>query len=287
MKKHGDIDDNGDAIMVTAVILFSLLLSAGSSYLVQYGEIVGKEEDMEHASDVEEAMLRIRTSMNSLITSRDTNTMILNRVTLGTPGNPYLTVARSSGVMTNTPDPSTFYLELVVKSGGTETVLNSVNGALTCQSNNYYFHDQTHHFTGGGIVLEQHGSEVMSSSPDITVSRTGSGYSLQLYLYGMAGEYWKISGIESLPLKVSMAGYSDIDREIDPTDTFALRVNGLGEKAWNDYMQGYLTERGMAEGTDFILNPPTDWDDPSQELEIEFPGIESVFARIGDMEVEQ
>lgn len=288
MKRYGDMNERGDAIMVTSVILLSIFLSVGSNYLLEYGEIVGKETDMEHVTDLEESFLRMRMSMNSLISSRDTDTMIINRVTLGTPGNPYLTVARSSGVLTNTPDPGSFHLEMVVKSAtGSEEILNSLSGAIYCESNNYYFHDQTYYFTAGGIVLDQYGSEVMSSHPDITLSTTDRGYSLQCYLYGVVGKYWKISGIESLPLKVSMAGYSDIERDIDPDDTLTLRINGIGEKAWHDHMDDHLTERGLTEGSDFVLHPPADWDDPTQKLEIDLLGIDTLFARIGEMEVEQ
>ncbi|MBN1390778.1 MAG: hypothetical protein JXA22_09080 [Candidatus Thermoplasmatota archaeon] len=286
MKVFKGLNDRGDAIMVTSVLMISILLSVGSNYLIQYGDRIGREDDMEHVTDVEDSMLRIRTSMNSLITTRDTNTMILNRVTMGTPGNPYLTVARSSGILTHSPDPTTFHMDLIVR-GTTDYILNSINGAITFESNNYYFHDQKYHFTAGGVVREQLGTDVMSSYPDITVSESGSRYNMQLFLYGMAGEQWKISGIETVPLKIRMAGYSDIERNIGPTEQLVIKVNGIGEVAWYNYLKGYLTEKGLVEGSDFDFVTPADWGDPGQYLTIELPGIESLFARIGDMEVDK
>ncbi|MEA3557973.1 MAG: hypothetical protein U9R75_01840, partial [Candidatus Thermoplasmatota archaeon] len=255
---------------------------------LDYGEVIGKESDMEHMADVEESMLRMRSSMSSLIKSKDTNTVIMNRITLGTTGNPYLTVARSSGVLTHNSHPSSFHLELVVvESDGAERILNAINGEMAYISNNYYFHDQTYYFTAGGVVLGQYGSEVMSSYPDITVVPTDTGYSIQLYLYGMASDYFKISGIDSLALKIKMAGYSEIEEDLDAGDVLSIRVNGVGEEAWHDYLKGYLTEIGLVEGEglDFQISAPTDWDDPAQELEIDLTGIEAVYAVMGDMEV--
>ena len=110
MKKDHLVDDRGDAVMVTAVLLLSIFLSVGSNYLLEYGKILGKEKDMEHSTDVEESLLRTRASMSVLLDSEDLNTVIIDRYTLGTFGNPYLTVARSSCTLTIDPDPSFFQI---------------------------------------------------------------------------------------------------------------------------------------------------------------------------------
>ena len=185
MKKGKIGDDRGDAVMVTSVLLLSIFLSVGSSYLLDHGKVVGKESDMAHATDIEESFLRTRASMRSLLKSRDTNTFIYDRYTLGTPGNPYLTVARSSGTLYADPDPDAFQLQVVLIDGASENILNTVNGVMVYESNNYYFHDQVYYFTAGGVVLEQYGSQVMSATPDIDLQSTMSGYQIQFFLYGI------------------------------------------------------------------------------------------------------
>jgi len=97
MKGMRITDDRGDAVMVTAVLLLSIFLSVGSNYLLEHGDNVGKEEDMVHAAYVEDSFLNTRSSMSSLLKAADTKTVIIERFTLGTSGNPYLGVARSSG----------------------------------------------------------------------------------------------------------------------------------------------------------------------------------------------
>lgn len=279
------MDDNGDSIMVTAVLLMSLFLSAGSNLLISYGEDLGKDLDREHMTDVEESMLRLRTSTKSLLKAEDTDTVMVNRFTLGTTGNPYMTVARSSGTLMHTTDPSDFNLEIVVQDGGTEEVLNSVNGALRFESNNYYYHDQDMTFTSGGIIKEQHGFESMSSYPDISLMRTSTGYSLDMFLFGMAGEYWKISGIDSMILSVSMVGYSEIEREMDIGEVFSIRINGYGERSWYEMFNNTLNDFELVSGADYNINTPADWSDPAQELEIELLTLESLYARVCEMEV--
>ncbi|MFW3145808.1 MAG: hypothetical protein ACMUIE_03235 [Thermoplasmatota archaeon] len=285
MRKIGSMDNRGDAVMVTSVLILSIALSVGSSYLLDYGEIVGKEDDMTHLADVQESLLRIRASMNSLLVAGDTDTLIINRMTLGTNGNPYLTVARSSGTLTQNSNPNHFYMELVLESGGSEMVLDSLSGAITYESNNYYFHDQTYYFTAGGVILEQYGSYVMSSYPDISISPTPSGYSMELNLFGLTGEYWKISGIESMPLTIRMAGRSSVQEDLIAGDVLSIRVNGIGEQAWYDYFRGFLTEKGFSEGSDFTVDPPADWTDPNDKLEVDLTMITQMASRFGEMEV--
>ncbi len=285
MRKLLKMDNNGDAVMVTAVLLMSLFLSAGSQLLISYGEDLGKDNDREHMTDVEESMLRLRTSMKSLLKAEDTDTLMVNRFTLGTMGNPYLAVARSSGTLTHTNDPSDFHMEVVIEDGGSEDVLNTVSGALIFESNNYYYHDQDLTIISGGVIKEQHGFETMSSYPDLSISHTISGYSLDMFLFGMAGDYWKVSGIESLILSVSMIGYSQIDRIMGPGEVLSVRINGMGERSWYEMMEGTFQTFGLISGVDYQINVPVDWDDAGQELEVEFLTLESLSARICEMEV--
>ena len=144
MKKGRIWDDRGDAVMVTSVMLLSIFLSVGSSYILDYGDVVGKESDMAHAADIEESFLRSRASMNSLLRAQDTRTFIIDRYTLGTVGNPYLTVARSSGTLYADPDPDSFQFQIILDDGVNEVVLNTVNGLMAYESN-YYFVDFLRH----------------------------------------------------------------------------------------------------------------------------------------------
>jgi hypothetical protein len=285
MKKGKIMDDRGDAVMVTSVLLLSIFLSVGSSYLLDYGKVVGKENDMAHASDIEESFLRTRASMRSLLKARDTKTFIYDRYTLGTPGNPYLTVARSSGTLSADPDPDSFQMQIVIEDGASENILNTVNGVMTYESNNYYFHDQIYHFTAGGVVLEQYGSQVMSATPDIDLLSTPGGNQIRIFLYGITNTYWRISGIESLPVSHKLAGSSEIDETILPGQSVSFRINGVGERAWYDYMRGMLVDNGMTEGVDFTATAPADWDDPLDEVEIDITAVTELYARIGEMEV--
>lgn len=286
MLKSRIVDDRGDAVMVTAVILLSLFLSTGSSYLLDHGEIVGKEEDMAHAADIEESFLRTRASMTSLLRAEDTRTVIIDRYTLGTPGNPYLTVARSSGSLSADPKPTFFQFQIILEDGINEIVLNSINGGMIFESNNYYFHDQSYCFTGGGIVLKQYGSEVMSAPPSIRLQETPTGLQMEMFLYGIASPYWKITGIESMPVSIRLAGSSEITHTIIAGQTISLRMNGIGERAWYDHMRAFLLEEGLTEGVDFTASAPADWDDPTDEVEIDIQAVTDLYARIGELEVE-
>lgn len=285
MKKRFRMDENGDSIMVTAVLLMALFLSVGSNLLVSYGENLGNDDDREHMTDVEESMLRLRTSMKSLLKSEDTDTIMVNRFTLGTPGSPYLGVARSSGTLSHTTDPSDFQMKVVVESAGSETILNTVNGAMVFESNNYYYHDQELSFISGGIVKDQEGFETMSSYPDISLLRTATGYSMDMFLFGMTGGFWKVTGIDSMILSVSMIGYSEIDRVIGAGELLSIRINGIGESSFNEMFENIFGAFNLVSGVDYQINVPVDWDDPAQELEIELLSLESLSARICEMEV--
>ena len=211
--------------------------------------------------------------------------MIIDRYTLGTFGNPYLTVARSSGTLTIDPDPSFFQMQIVLESGGAETVLNTVNGGIYFESNNYYFLDQDYSFTAGGIILEQYGTQVMSAFPSMLIQDTPDGMELQMFLYGITSEFFRISGIESVPVSIRLAGTSVIEETIAAPDILSLRINGAGEKAWYDHIVDLLASSGMVQGVDFTATQPADWDDPSDEVEVSILALNSIYASIGEMEV--
>lgn len=285
MKGSRISDDNGDAVMVTAVLLMSIALSVGSSYILDHGDNVGKEEDMVHATDIENSFLMTRASMSSLLRAEDNRTVIIERFTLGTYGNPYLAVARSSGSLIIDPNPLQFQLGIFIESAGSEIELNSVNGALTFVSNNYYYHDQDYYFTAGGVILEQHGSEVMTASPDMQIVDNMGDLQFYVGLYGITSSYSRIAGIESLPVSIRMAGSSLIEEIINPGDTLSIRINGLGERAWYDYMRTFLLSYGLTEGVDFVITAPADWSDPNDHVEIDIGAIETIIMNIGEMEV--
>jgi len=145
--------------------------------------------------------------------------------------------------------------------------------------------DQDYYFTAGGIVLEQYGMEVMSASPNIRIDDTSSGPRLELFLYGITSDFYRISGIESLPVSIRLAGTSQIDEAITAPDVVSLRINGEGEMAWSDQLTSILVESGMVEGIDFTVTLPADWDDPLDQVEIDIGNLASVYAKIGEMEV--
>jgi hypothetical protein len=223
--------------------------------------------------------------MKALLKAEDTDTVMVNRFTLGTPGNPYMGVARSSGSLSHSTDPSDFQISLVVESGGSETILNNVNGAMIFESNNYYYHDQDLSFVSGGIVKEQQGFETMSSYPDISLLKTSTGYSMDMFLFGMTGGFWKITGIESTILSVTMVGYSEIDQVMAPGDVLSIRINGIGERSFNEMFENTFGQFDLVSGVDYQINVPADWDDPAQELEVELLTLETLSARICEMEV--
>jgi hypothetical protein len=271
--------------MVTAVLLMSIALSVGSSYILDHGDNIGKEEDLIHASDVENSFLMTRASMNSLLRAEDTMTVIVERFTLGTYGNPYLAVARSSGSLTIDPDPLEFQISVFVESVGSERELNSVNGALIFASNNYYYHDQDLYFTAGSVILEQYGSEVMTAVPDIQLVDNLGDLQIHMGLYGITSSYSKIAGIESLPISIRMAGNSLIEENILPGESLSIRINGLGEKAWYDHMRTFLSSNGLTDGVDFTITAPADWNDPNDYVEIDMGTVDTVIMNIGEMEV--
>ena len=268
--------------MVTAVLMLSIALSVGGNMLLKYGEVVGKESDMEHASGVEDSFLRLRTSMSALLEGQDTDTTIVNRLTMGTYGNPYLGVARSSGQMSMTPNPDLFQMTISIKTATSETTLNTVNGVIRYHINNYYFQDQTFTYLGGGTIREEYGQTVMTSAPPIFVVRSGSVWGLELRSYSMTGDSWSVSGIDTVMMSVQMDGYSDIYRDIKAGQTIVLKVDGYGEDAWADHFRGYLEAAGLAPGTDFtVIDATTE----VPYITVELKTISFFQGYIGEMEV--
>jgi len=278
-------DRNGDAVMVTTVLMLSIILSVGGKLVLDYGEIVGKEQDMLHASDVSDSMLSMRASMSTLLEAGDTDTSILNRITLGTYGNPYLGVARSSGRLVYSPAPEDFLLSVFLEEGGSETLLNSVSGSLVFESNNFYYIDQVITFQSGGLVLDEYGRCVMSEPALFEVVRTSSGWGVDLELFTLTGEHWSTSGIDSTPLTIGLDGYSEISRDLSAGQVVSMRFNGPGEKAWEYGIRSLLTGNGLIENVDFSVTRPSDWSSSSEYLEIDLTGMKTVHLLTGEMEV--
>ncbi len=279
------MDDKGDAVMVSAVLLLSIAVSFGGSMLLNYAEISGKESDMEHASGVEDSLLRLRTSMTMLLDRKDTKTTIVNRLTLGTYGNPYMTVARSSGEMSMTSSPEMFQMSVVLRSGGSETTLNTVNGGISYHVNNFYFHDQSYFFLGGGLIREEYGQRVMSSAPPIFTVRAESTWGLELRTFGMTGDPWSVSGIDTVLMSVSLVSDSDIYRDLSVGETIAIYVNGYGEDAWADYFGAYFKENGFSENVDYRVTEAVDLSSPTEHLTVEVLSADFFQGNLGEMEV--
>lgn len=278
-------DRRGDAVMVTTVLMLSIILSVGGRLLLDYGEIVGKDDDMLHAADVSDSLMSVRASMGTIVRSGDTESRILNRVTLGTSGNPYLGVARSSGILDYSPDPDLFEMAIYLEDGAAERMLNTVSGSLTFTSNNFYYHDQVLMYQAGGIVLNEYGYYAMSTTPTSEISKTPTGWTYSMILFSMTGNQWSISGIDSVALSIGMAGLADLVLEPAAGQVVSIRINCPGEEAWEDHFRNHLQSNGLVENTDFIITQPADWQSSSDHLEVELQGMERFVANIGEMEV--
>lgn len=279
------LDDKGDAVMVSAVLLLSIAVSFGGSMMLNYAEIEGKESDMEHASGVEDSFLRLRTSMTMLLDEHDTKTTIVNRLTLGTYGNPYMTVARSSGEMTMTSSPELFQMSVALRSGGTDTVLNTINGGISYHVNNFYFHDQTYNSVGGGLIREEYGQRVMSSAPPIFIIRAESTWGLELTAFGMTGDHWSVSGIDTVLMSVSMESDSDIYRELGVGESIIIMINGYGEDAWADFFGNFFEDNRFTENVDYRIVEAVDLASPVQSLTVELLTANFFQGYMGEMEV--
>jgi hypothetical protein len=270
--------------MVTAVLLLSLAVSVGGRLLISYGEVQGKEMDMEHTDDVQDSLLSLRGSMYTLLDAGDTRTQIVNRLTLGTFGNPYLAVARSSGTLTIKPQSSEFSITVLVGPSGSESLMDQVSGSVVYDGNMYYFEDHAYHFEGGGVLLDEGGSRAMASPPAFELRETPGGYGVILSFYGMGGNEVSISGIETVIMKVRMETYTAHQFDLEG-DSVRLRINSYAELVWKDYFTQMLTAAGLTSGVDYVITDPVDWNDSSQFLDIELRGMDFLTERMGIMEV--
>ncbi len=275
-------DRKGDAVMVTSVLLLSLLLSVGGKLLLDQGEIQGKEDDMLHVADVESSMLRTRSSMLVLQENQDHSMVIMNRVTLGTYGSPYLGVARSSGELSFDPSSDEYHMGIYLEEGGTRSLLNSINGQLKFESNNFYYHDQNLFFQSGGIVRDEYGSYAVAWSPSIDIIKGPSTWAIYGNIYGMTGSKWSITGIESISMIIRMAGSSDVSHVLSAGQTIVLVYDGDTNSAWEEWWRSTAQLNGLTVGTDIDLTWPSGISGP---LEVELISLESIKLNIGDMEV--
>ena len=275
-------DRKGDAVMVTSVLVLSILLSLGGKLLLDQGEVQGKEDDMLHVADVESSMLRARSSMMILQENQDHSMVITNRVTLGTYGSPYLGVARSSGKLSYDPSSDEYHMDIYLEEGGTRTLLNSINGQLKFESNNFYYHDQNIIFQSGGIVREEYGSYSIAWSPSIEIIKGSSTWSIYGNIYGMTGGEWSVTGIESISMTIRMAGSSDASHVLSAGQTIVMVYDGYTNSAWEQWWRATAQLNGLTVGTDIDLTWPTGVTGP---LEIELITLDSFNLNIGDMEV--
>jgi len=284
MRRHG-LDEQGDAVMATAVMLFALMLSLGSSFLLNYGEVSGKENEMHHLTEIDSSFMRIRNSMLKLTRSEDTSTSIMNRMTLGTPGNPYIGMARSSGEFSMDPDPNHFKMEVVLEDGATDPVLNSVSGSMYYRGNNYYFNDQDYYFEAGGIFINEYDFITRSVMPSVLIQQTQTGWIMEMEAYDLSSSAWTVTGIETLALRINMAGsFSNVITPF-PGQIISLRVNSPNEQAWAAGFREVLRIQGLVEGVDFSLDEPVDWTDPGDHLEVDLLTPENFQFNVGQMEV--
>jgi len=280
MKKYLD-DQRGDAVIITAVILMSLAAAVGGRLLLDYGETIGKEDDMIHVSDVEDSFIRLRGSMYSLLESEDTRSTIISRVTLGTTGNPYLTVARSSGKLSYEASRDNYHISFYKSFGGVDTLIDSASGSLTYQSNNYYYDDQSLQFSGGGIVVDEYGYKAMTAPPSTNLIRGVDEYGIEMNVYGMSGYSWSVTGIDAIPLSVIMEGFSQTSLELEAGESIIIRVSGEVRYAWSSYFSSYLGGLGLVEGAanDFVIGSYADHED------IELVDLAFFECNVGVMEV--
>ena len=274
-------DQRGDAVIITAVILLSLAAAVGGRLLLDYGESIGKEDDMIHISDVEDSFIRLRGSMYSLLDSEDTRSTIVSRVTLGTSGNPYLTVARSSGKLSYDVGTDNFDIAFYRNVGGVEVLIDSASGSITYESNNYYFDDQSLIYSGGGIVVDEYGFKAMSAPPSIKMERGFDSYGISMNIYGMSGYSWSISGIDAIPLSITMNAFSQTALNMGGGETIIVRISGEVRNAWSAYLRAYLSSLGLTEGAadDFLITSYGDHQD------IELKTMSFFVCNVGVMEV--
>jgi hypothetical protein len=270
--------------MVTAVILLTLAVSVGGRLLISYGEAEGKEMDMEHVSDVEDSMLNMRGSMYTLLGAHDTRTTIVNRVSLGTFGNPYLAVARSSGTMVVDQSQDEFSITVLMGPSGSETMLDTVSGSMVYVGDLYYFEDHDYHFEGGAIIVDEGGFREMSSWPSIELVETPSGHGIYLSFYGFGSNRLSISGIESIIMEVQLESFTA--RSIQLTgQSVTIRVNSFAEEVWKGYFEDLMSQGGMVNGIDYMISDPTDWTDVDDYLQIEIRNLQFLDLDMGVMGV--
>ncbi len=278
-------NDRGDAVIVTTVLLMSIGLSLGGSMLIDYGEVVGKEDEMAHVASIQDSFIRLRTSMYSLLESEDTSATIISRISLGTYGNPYLAVSRASGTLEIDPTNEQFTASILFNDGGTETELNSIKGCINYETNNYYFHDQKYSFQGGAILLDEYQGSTMTSYPSFSVSSFEGDWGVDMELYGLTSNGQVISGFESIPLLVTMDGHSSINRDMLAGEEISIRINGEGEEAWSLFYRTRMVESGLTENVDYRITDPLDWNDPNDYVQFDMLTLTSFSAQIGEMEV--
>jgi len=252
--------------------------------LISYGEAEGKESDMEHVSDVEDSLMNVRGSMYTLLDSSDTRTSIVNMVTLGTFGNPYLAVARSSGTLEVEPSQDRFFAMVMVGPSGSETMVDLVGGNMVYEGDIYYFEDHDYHFEGGAVIVDEGGSKAMSSWPSIDLVETPTGHGIYLSMYGMGSNRLSISGIESVILSVRLESFTSRSLALSG-ESVTLRINSFSEEVWKGYFTDLLMGESLVAGVDFIITDPADWNDPSDFLEVEIRDMEFINMDIGVMGV--
>jgi hypothetical protein len=273
-------DEKGDAVLITVILLLSIALTLGGNLLLAYGDSLGKEDDMLHMTDVEGSFMRMRGSMFTLLEERDTNSIVIQRFTLGTDGNSYLGIARSSGTLNM--EPGTFEISVGVRSGGILDKINSVSGQIKFASNNYYFDDQIMSYQGGAVVVEEYDQKTLDNPPSFPIQRYSTGFGITFNLYGISGRSFEITGIETTTLEMNMLSQSSNYREIRAGDSIVVTVNSNAQDAWEDWFRSYLGENSLVEGAgnDFQISTNIDG-----ELEVEIFNSLEVRVISGIMEV--
>jgi hypothetical protein len=273
-------DEKGDAVLITVILLLSIALTLGGNLLLAYGESLGKEEDMLHMTDVEDSFMRMRGSMFTLLEAKDTDSLVVQRFTLGTDGNSYLGIGRSSGKFGM--DPSTFEITVGVKTAGILDKINSVSGQITFESRNYYFDDQTMTYQNGAVIVDEYDHKTVADPPPVSIQRYSSGFGMEFNLYGISGNSFEISGIETTMLKMNMISQSSNFREVRSDESILVIIDSDARDAWEDWFRSYLGENSLVEGAgnDFLISTNLDG-----ELEVEIFNSLEVRVVSGIMEV--
>ncbi|MEA3458346.1 MAG: hypothetical protein U9R21_06665 [Candidatus Thermoplasmatota archaeon] len=261
--------------VVVAVLMVGLVLSV--IWLVQsfYVPRWMEQKEAEHMDEVLDrfSMLKFAIDMQ-ILTEKDipASTSIL----LGSKELPFLESSRSFGFLSISSNSGIN----VTTTDGTST--RNALGRIKYSSENVYFLDQSYIYEVGAVITSQSEGDVMSIIPSFDVMYSDPTVKLSFDAINVLGigEKVSVSGYGTYPIqtKFSDANVTDI------TDVQSIALDTSYQNAWNVFINGTLSKKGLSEGSDFWINT-TD-----SGIKIEFASaldvditlkIVNIFAQIG------